>query len=418
MTSVDASTEESWAAEIIRSFDRIPFVSFHREELPDLVERHGKLVAGDLVGAPPLGFRCDGAAFTWVPSDRGVEVREGDADAATVVELSEDTFSDLLHELLTSWGAERTGRVNFARGDLSGLQRWEPAIQALYTGREIYGPAVWDTLVDRSGAPLDLQRSFAVDDDREEMRHFFEVAGYVLIKAVFTPEEIERYGAEIEFAREQTTPEDPLSWWSVTAEGETVITRINYLGRHSEVLAELAHDPRLARFAQLGGPDLRVCEDRLDGPMVFIKNSNVVKGNGDLAWHIDPTLGGRPVICPYIQAGIQLDHANPANGQLLVMAGSHRYVKHAYAWGEETGLPVVAIETEPGDLTIHDGYALHTTPPPTADGAGRRALYYKFAEPKTFDWVPSGFHYNDGLFQNRSEFRLAIAAITEDELYS
>ena len=70
-----------------------------------------------------------------------------------------------------------------------------------------------------------------------------------------------------------------------------------------------------------------------------------------------------------------------------------------YAWGEEDGLPVVALDTEPGDLTVHFGDAMHTTPPPTSDHAGRRALYYEFAEPKTFAWVPAGCHYNDALFR-------------------
>ena len=132
------------------------------------------------------------------------------------------------------------------------------------------------------------------------------------------------------------------------------------------MLQTLSHDPRLLRFARLAGPDLRVCDDRLDGPMVFIKNSNVVKGNGDLGWHVDDGIGGHPVMCPLIQAGIQLDHANAANGQLLVLAGSHRYTKHWIAWGQEGDLPAVALETEPGDLTLHYGDTMHTTPPPTA----------------------------------------------------
>lgn len=62
---------------------------------------------------------------------------------------------------------------------------------------------------------------------------------------------------------------------------------------------------------------------------------------------------------------------------MLVLAGSHRCTKHWYAWGEESDLPAVVIETEPGDLTLHYGDTMHTTPPPTADGAGRRALYFK-----------------------------------------
>jgi hypothetical protein len=223
---------------------------------------------------------------------------------------------------------------------------------------------------------------------------------------------VERYSAEVEHARANTRPGDPFSWWSVNADGDEVVTRINYLGRHSRVLQELSHDPRLLRFARLAGPHMRVCDDRLDGPMVFIKHSNVVKGNGDLNWHVDDGIGGHPVMCPLIQTGIQLDHANPANGQLLVVAGSHRYTKHWIAWGEERDLPAVALETEPGDLTVHYGDTMHTTPPPTADGAGRRALYYKFAEPKTFEWIPADCHYNDALFRSDPEGRVASRATT------
>jgi hypothetical protein len=70
----------------------------------------------------------------------------------------------------------------------------------------------------------------------------------------------------------------------------------------------------------------------------------------------------------------------------------------------------VALETEPGDLTVHYGDTMHSTPPPTAPDAGRRALYYKFAEPKTFDWVPAHCHYNDALFRVDSEGQAASRA--------
>ena len=63
------------------------------------------------------------------------------------------------------------------------------------------------------------------------------------MKAVFSPEEVERYGAEIESARQRTTPDDPTSWWSVTADGHDVVTRINYLGRHSSLLGRTGSRP-------------------------------------------------------------------------------------------------------------------------------------------------------------------------------
>lgn len=89
--------------------------------------------------------------------------------------------------------------------------------------------------------------------------------------------------------------------------------------------------------------------------------------------HVDDGIGGHPVMCPLIQAGIQLDPANAAKGRLQLLAGSHRYAKHWVAWGEEGDLPVVALETQPADLTLHYGDTMHSTPPPTSDDAGRRA---------------------------------------------
>jgi hypothetical protein len=104
--------------------------------------------------------------------------------------------------------------------------------------------------------------------------------------------------------------------------------------------------------------------------------------------------------------------ADAANGQLLVLAGSHHYSKHWYAWGEEGGLPILALDTEPGDLTLHYGDAMHTTPPPTGAGAGRRVLYYKFALPRTFDFIPAGCHYNDALFRADPAGRVDTRAAT------
>lgn len=403
----------TWVEAIARSFEPCAFASFHREILPGLVASRGPLVHEDLRGASPLAFRIDAdTAFTWIASNKGLRIIEGDLDAAAVVLLSEQTFSEFIHELLTAAGAAMTGRARLTRGHLAGWQRWEPAIRSLCSGREIYGAGVRRSLVDRQGRPLDLLRRFAADDDPEEMRHFFETAGYLHVSAVFSRAEITRYGAEIEHVRSCTTPGDPFSWWSVNAAGREVVTRINYVGRHSPVLQQLCHDPRLQRFARLAGPDMRVCEDRLDGPMVFIKNANVVKGQGDLGWHVDDGLGGHPVMCPLIQTGIQLDPANSANGQLKLLAGSHRYTNHWLAWGQEGALPVVALDTDPGDLTLHYGDTMHTTPPPTAPDAGRRALYYKFAEPKTFEWVPPNCHYNDALFRRDDSGRIVSRATT------
>ncbi|TML12116.1 MAG: phytanoyl-CoA dioxygenase family protein [Actinobacteria bacterium] len=416
MATAGNATTLPWIDEIADSFPLRDFVAFHRNELRQLIALNGRLIDGDLRGAAPLAFRLiEGPTFTYVATDESMRVVEGDDEAETLVEITATGFSDVINELLTASGAINTGRAQLVRGSISGWKRWEPSLQALWSGRPIFSSAIAAaTLIDRDGLPLDLKRSFTVDDSRDDLRYYFNTAGYLHIRAVFSPREVEQLSAEVERCRAKTTPGDGFSWWSLDSAGHEVVTRINYLDRFSDVLAAFSHDPRLARYARLAGADLRVCDDRLDGPMVFIKNPNVVKGNGDLDWHVDDGVGGHPVMCPLIQAGVQLDSANADNGQLLVLAGSHRYAKHWLTRGQEGDLPVVALDTEPGDLTLHYGDTMHTTPPPRSNDAGRRVLYYKFAEPKTFDWIPAGCHYNDVLFRPDSHGRVATRATSWD----
>lgn len=388
-----------WVAKISEAFQAHDFDGFHRQTLPDLVRRNGHLVSGYLQGMAPMAFRTpDGAAYTWQASAEGVTAFPGSQGAETVVELSPSAFSDHINQLLSPVGAVQTRRASVVAGSLPGWREWEPAIRSLIDGRPIYSAAIRETLVDREGKPLALDQSFTVDDPIADMAHYLATMGYLRVRGVFAADEIAMLRGEVSHCIEQSVPGDPFSWWSLNSKGEELVTRINHCERFSPALGEMAHDPRLSHYAGLAAPFLRVCDDRLDGPMMFIKLGDIVEGKGDLFWHIDDGIGGTPVMNPLIQAGIQLDHANAANGQVLFMAGSHRCNKRPYAWGEEGDLPVVALETQPGDLTLHFGDCMHSTPPPSSPTAGRRVLYYKFAQPKTFAWVPAGCHYNDALY--------------------
>jgi hypothetical protein len=60
----------------------------------------------------------------------------------------------------------------------------------------------------------------------------------------------------------------------------------------------------------------------------------------------------------------------------------------------------VAIDTEPGDVTVHFGHVLHAAPPPTGTGPGRRAMYVTYTRPETMEFVGEGKGYNDVLFEH------------------
>jgi len=221
-----------WVEGIAASFTPYSFVEFHKLQLPALNARNKALVIDDLAGVPPIAFRIPGGTtYTWLSTPDGIHAIEGYADGETLVELTEVTFSQYLHELLTASGSVRTDRAMLARGSLDSWKRWEPATRTLITGKPIYTEAVWDTLVSRDGMPLDLFQAFPADGDREEMRHFLNTAGYLHINGVYTSEETAAFGEEVEVVRSKATPGDPFSWWSLNREAEEVVTRINYLGR-------------------------------------------------------------------------------------------------------------------------------------------------------------------------------------------
>lgn len=422
-TAHEAASSEPARAESAGKFsgarDLLPahdFVSFHREALPALLARNGHLVARDIAGVGAIAFVTGkGASFTYTPTAEGVEVAAGLGSACAVVELAPLDFSDFANEIHTASGLAMGGKLHFERGGLEDLQRWEPALRALYHGRPIWARDAVETLVDEAGAAIDFARTFSWQDSDEDMAKFLRATGYLHVRAVFDADRIAELSGEVDRVRESLTPEMGDAWWSTNTSGEQVVTRINYLDRWSSTLKAACFDDRVQRLGRLLGSEFRVCDDRLDGPMAFIKNSNVSQGLGDLNWHQDDGLGGHPVMCPLMQVGVQLDAANPDNGQLWVLAGSHRYSNHPMSWGEEGGQPVVRFVTEPGDVTVHFGDILHTTPPPTGQNAGRRVLYFKFAEPKTFAAIPAGAHYNDLLFNAGAGGRVATNADTWSE---
>jgi len=189
-------------------------------------------------------------------------------------------------------------------------------------------------------------------------------------------------------------PGDGTSWWATHRDGRTVLCRLIYLGLRVPAIAALSDDVRLRALAGLAGEPLRAALDRSDGHSVVIKNAEIASGLSDLPWHRDCGLGGHPLTCPVLNMGLQLDAATAASGRLHFLAGSWRGSVHRAALGRPD-LPVVAIDTEPGDVTVHFGDVLHAAPPPEGAGPGRRALYLTFMPERAFAVIGPGQSYND-----------------------
>jgi hypothetical protein len=295
-------------------------------------------------------------------------------------------------ELRTCFALFYADRIAFPRGGFGALVRWEPALRAAFDGQPVY-----DLSAPRP-VDVDLTQSFTLDQPDEEIAGFLGAAGFVHLRGVFGAGEIDAMRADVERAVARARPDDQRSWWT-TVDGQDVCNRVNYLNEQSDLIAGLGVDPRMARIGRLSGDDLRDASDRLDGNGVVIKVPGAASGLADLPWHRDCGMGGHPVKCPLLNVGIQLDAGTAASGQLHMIAGSHLGTSPLPTAEQAARLPTVAVDTEPGDVTVHFGHTLHAAPPP-ADraAAGRRALYVTYVPTLVFEMIGPGQGYNDVLF--------------------
>lgn len=360
------------------------FDELHRRILPERIgSALGVAASRDVRDAAGLAFRlADGRAYRLLPDGDAVRVEPGD-DAAVVVELELDAWRDFVGEIASAAGLFYAGRVRFARGDMAGLERWEPALRAWLSGRPIFDPA-------RDAVPDPGPFTLTSSDD--ELRRALDRAGFVLVKGVFGRDEVARIADEVASRQAAARPGDGRSWWATTRGGARVLCRLVYLGLAVPAIAALNDDARLRRLAALAPEPLRPAIDRCDGHSVVVKNPDVVDGLSDLPWHRDCGLGGHPITCPTVNVGLQLDAATAASGRLHVVPGSWRFSCHRADLGRAAS---IAIDTEPGDCTVHFGDVMHAAPPPTGSGPGRRALYTTWMPARAYERIPAGRSYND-----------------------
>jgi hypothetical protein len=362
------------------------FDDVHRRLVPArLAEDVGRMAARDVAGLAPIALGLpDGRAYRFVPSRQGLDVEAGD-EAPVLVSLDETAWRDLFTEMATAAGLFYAGRLAFPRGAYADLERWEPALRALYGARPIFDPAAPPPGPD----PL---RAYTLDDPTDALRDALMTNGFLLVKRVFTRDEIARIADVVAARQAEAAPGDGRSWWAKRADGTSVLCRLIYLGLANPEIAALGDDARIGRLASLTGARLRPAVDRSDGHSVVIKNPQVVEGLSDLPWHRDCGLGGHPVTCPAVNIGVQLDAATAASGRLHFVPGSWRFSCHRGALPRARS---VAIDTEPGDCTVHLGDVMHAAPPPIGTGPGRRALYVSWLPERAFDVIPPGKSYND-----------------------
>ncbi len=378
----------------------VDFDVFHQETLPKRLEEGvNEQVAWDVEGRAPISIGLsDGRFYTYRWRDGRVLVEPGRAkDARTILEIVDhESWLDYLYEYRTRYGLLFSNAVRFVRGDFETWDDWEPAIRCMYSGRPIYDPARI-RFRDLSGDPLDLHRSFEVDDDPEEMSNFLRQTGFLVVRRAYEPALIATLGSELDRVIAESTEGNLYSWWATDAEGDRFPYRLTYLSEQSDAIAALYDHPRTRALVALSKEDVVPVPDRIEGILAVVKKEGLLadaSGYANLEYHSDCGFGACHTTCPCVLVGIQVDAAGPSSSQLHMMAGSWGKAYHNVpSQITPERYPLVPIVAEPGDATVHFGCGLHAGPPPTGSDR-RRTIYVQHYGPRASELIGRHQGYN------------------------
>ncbi len=322
----------------------------------------------------PLGFDVDGVQFTLRADAGRLVVETGLAHAGVVARLDADALSDLVQDYQSTTGLAMTARVDIEKGTLDDWVAWEMVLRALLDGRKVYETGDV-TFEDLNGEPLDLDRVFATDDDREEMAHFLREAGFLHVRGVFDEDEMATVGRDIDHFIARAKSDDGDSWWAEDKDGRAQAVRVLEFYDKSTALRDLLETDRYQWLGELTGDGHRHRRSA-EG---LVKPLGIVKGLSDLPWHKDCGQGRHSLLCNALTCGISVTGADRVSGALGVVPGSHRANVKIPGRDRIMDMAPRMLETLTGDVTVHCSDTLHRAHPPTE--RPRKVVYSGFRLP-------------------------------------
>ncbi|WP_395395952.1 phytanoyl-CoA dioxygenase family protein (plasmid) [Novosphingobium sp. BL-8A] len=359
-----------------RDSDRrfIGISDFFTSEFPRLNEQNGTVVRAGIIqyGAAALTIEVEGQVWTLRLEDGNLKAFSGADEHALRISLTADQFSDLAQNQMSLNGFLVARSLRFSGRGLDQVSIWDSLWIGLLEGWPSSGDL---SFLDEAGNPLDLQRSFGPDEPAHEIAHFLRETGYVHLAGWLDPADMAQISNEIDCALPHYTEGDGKSWWASTADGKRHCVRLQEFIEHSPTTHRIMTSPRWALLREvLAGSD-RLLEVPIEGRVIeaLIKPVGVIAGPSDLTYHRDCHLGRHAYVCSRMTVGISLSASGPENGQLRVVAGSHRVALPVEVAKNRPPFPVVSLRTAPGDLTVHLSCTLHEATPPVI--AERRVMY-------------------------------------------
>jgi len=227
---------------------------------------------------------------------------------------------------------------------------------------------------------------------------FFERNGFILFSHVASEKEVAEILHEAERVQTEWLAEGreevygvPI-WKGVDAEGKRFVQRFPFTSCFSDYIHEFVRDDRLIPVRSMIGKGTRVGDREKDG-VVLNRYLNVPGSlRPNLGWHTD---GIRALFYlrkpgPMMNVGLHFNHLKAEDGGLVVIPGTHEQGLWGMAFHKRYGSnkpdrKEVAVETEPGDLTVHDGRMWHRVQ--ASPHEGERSLRWSMYVPYLTDDV-------------------------------
>jgi ectoine hydroxylase-related dioxygenase (phytanoyl-CoA dioxygenase family) len=244
-------------------------------------------------------------------------------------------------------------------------------------------------------------------------RRFLDRHGFLVFANVARLDEVATVTAELERIERTWIDEKRTSvygiplFWGKNA-GEPYLQRFPFTSTFSQPIHDLVRDERFAPIRDLVGAGARIGDREKDGVVVNRYLNVPGSVHPRLGWHTD---GLRDLFYlrmpkPMLNIGLHLDRCTADNGGLRLIPGSHTqgffsmcfrkpyFVSHAPDRDE------MAVETEPGDLTVHDGRLWHrvAVSARTGDASLRRSMYVPYLTDPSYEPKGDGsrtplYHY-------------------------
>lgn len=205
---------------------------------------------------------------------------------------------------------------------------------------------------------------------------FFEEHGFLHFKNFITEETVELFKKEMKAVEKKWVQENtekvngvPIKY-GYDVDGSKIVQRFAFTSQHSAVLHEFLQDPRFQALYPLLGPNVlnpRIGENEKDGLVVNHYINTDVSSFTRMGWHTDclrDVFYGKKIM-PMLNVGVHLTNAQPNNGGLRLLPGTHKQnllnllFKKRYFFDHDADKNEIGLMTKAGDLTIHDGRLWH-----------------------------------------------------------